>query len=129
MPETAALPRERYQLRGDGIEVAYRRGDAEVILTLADDSHLGGTRPAVATEDPLGVRVVAELLTSRANVRHTLTLFVPEADYGELPPGTPTEVEALAVIARDLSQALAGRQATVQVYDVKPLTGTMTLAV
>ncbi len=121
------MPRERYDLRGDGIEVAYRRGEADVTLTLVDDSHLGGTRPAEASEDPLGVRVVAELLVSRANVRNTLTLFLPTADHGELPPGTPTEIGALAVLARDFSRALSGRQATEQVYDIKPLTGTMTL--
>ena len=121
------MPRERYDLRGDGIEVAYRRGEADVTLTLVDDSHLGGTRPAEVSEDPLGVRVVAELLVSRANVRNTLTLFLPTADHGELPPGTPAEIGALAVLARDFSRALSGRQATEQVYDIKPLTGTMTL--
>ena len=121
------MPRERYELRGDGIDVAYRRGEAEVILTLADDSHLGGTRTAEASEDPLGIRVVAELLISRANLRYTLTLFLPTADHGELPPGSPAEISALAVLARDFSRALAGRQPTVQVYDIKPLTGTITL--
>ncbi|MEJ7785493.1 MAG: hypothetical protein WKF96_11870 [Solirubrobacteraceae bacterium] len=126
----AALPRATYRLRGPGIEVTYQRGDSEIALQLSDSGldHLSGTREVTAaTDELLGARVDAELLISRGGVRIILTLLLPEAADAEV--GPPVEVSAVAVLTHNYARAMSTRPPVQQKYEVKPLTGTMTLEV
>ncbi len=127
MTDTAEQ-RELYRLKGEGLEITYRRANDELVVEIADSdlSHLSGRREATAVMEPdIGLRIDEELLFSRGGVRVILTLLLPEINPAEM-GGNSAEVNGAAIITHAFKGS-AKQQPNLHSYDVRELKGEITL--
>ncbi len=115
-----------YELKGPGIEITYRRSDGE-LTTMSDEFDLladGKFVADTAVQPEIGILATAVVLpSSRAGLRITLTLLLPEVDV-EADSKTPTEVTGGAIITHVFKNVVSRSSPVLQSYEVRPLQGT-----
>jgi hypothetical protein len=112
-----------YELRGSQTELTYRRSTGE--LTLRQGSEDPRTFDTEATVNPeIGILVTAVLIPiTRAGLRVTLTLVLPEVNLEAGSKGS-VEVNGAAITTSLLGGAVGRSREVLQQYEVDPLQGT-----